>query len=89
MGEKYITSHKELLVKEEEDIMWNNHFVKHEDKIKEDYKKKIAMLEKYVDEIYRIQQFSGLKKEDLARKVRLERFRLKTGEVTKTNIGKN
>lgn len=86
MGRKYITSAKSL-VNNEEEAMFTNHFLKHENRIKEDYKKKIMAIEDYIDGIYNTPRFSGLSREALLNKLRIEKFKLRTGEVTKVEVG--
>lgn len=62
-------STKELLKNEDEDKIFRDYYYKHENKIKEDYRKKIIEIQKYYDEISENTKFSGLEKKDLVTKV--------------------
>lgn len=69
MGKDYALSARDFVHNDAQSKYFEQHFGKHESKIKEDYKKKIASLRDYFEEINSNCNFTRLSKEELYQKV--------------------
>lgn len=73
LGQKYRQTCEDILVDDEQEIQLQKHFIVNEDKIRENFKKKITDLAKYYEELNRKFNFTDIPREELLGKLRENR----------------
>ena len=73
LGEKYRQTCEDFLVDDEQEIQLQKHFIMNEDKIRENFKKKITNLAKYYEDLNRKFNFTDISREKLLEKLRENR----------------
>lgn len=73
LGKEYFQETDEFLKSDDQEDLLNKHFIMNENKIREDFKKKIELLAKYYKELNDDYGFTNLPESELYKKVNIEK----------------